>query len=161
MTRQLFGLFAILAASFLVSDGARAEDGTSAVEAWQADPTIVFEASDINVDDFLWIARPVVVFANTSADPAFQRQVDLIQDRIVELTERDVVVVTDADPSADSDLRQQLRPRGFMLVVMNKAGQVSLRKPSPWDVREITRSIDKMPERQQELRERRRQPLTD
>jgi hypothetical protein len=35
---------------------------------------------------------------------------------------------------------------------MDKDGEVELRKPAPWDVREITRTIDKMPSRQQELR---------
>ena len=35
----------------------------------------------------------------------------------------------------------------------NADGQVKLRKPLPWDVRELTRSIDKMPLRQQEIDE--------
>ena len=42
-----------------------------------------------------------------------------------------------------------------MLALIDKDGGVKLRKPFPWDVREITRSIDKMPLRQQELRDRR------
>jgi hypothetical protein len=46
-----------------------------------------------------------------------------------------------------------MRPRGFMLVLVDKEGQIELRKPFPWDVREITRSIDKMPLRQREIRE--------
>jgi hypothetical protein len=62
-------------------------------------------------------------------------------------------VIVDADPSANSVWRQKLRPRGFMLAVLDKDGQIELRKPAPWDVREITRSIDKMPLRQREIRE--------
>ncbi len=46
-----------------------------------------------------------------------------------------------------------MRPAGFMLVLVGKDGGIKLRKPSPWDVREITRSIDKMPMRQREIRE--------
>jgi hypothetical protein len=42
-----------------------------------------------------------------------------------------------------------------MLVIIGKDGEVELRKPAPWDVREITRSIDKMPLRQQEVQDRR------
>ena len=42
-----------------------------------------------------------------------------------------------------------------MLVLIGKDGSVYLRKPFPWSVREIGRSIDKMPLRQQEIRDRR------
>ena len=160
MKTQLVALIATLCAPFAMAQDAGAVDAGSAVRAWQEDPTTIFEASEVDIDEFRWIARPIVVFADTPANPAFTRQVELIQERIGELARRDVVVVTDADPAAESDLRQQLRPRGFMLVLMNKEGSVALRKPSPWDVREITRSIDKTPERQQELRDQ-REALTD
>ena len=65
-----------------------------------------------------------------------------------------MVVITDTDPDAKSALRTKLRPRGFMLVLIGKDGGVKLRKPAPWDVRELTRVIDKTPERQQEVRDR-------
>ena len=58
-------------------------------------------------------------------------------------------------PAAETAIRTELRPRGFMLVLIGKDGFKYLRKPLPWDVREITRSIDKMPLRQQEIRDRR------
>jgi hypothetical protein len=38
-------------------------------------------------------------------------------------------------------------------VLIGKDGRVAQRKPSPWDVREIERAIDKMPLRQQEIRD--------
>jgi hypothetical protein len=158
MTRQLVAVWTVLAA-FLAAGGAAAAD-PHAVEVWQAEPTTIFEAAEVDIDAFRWIARPVVVFSDTPANPAFQRQLELIEDRIGALALRDVVVVIDSDPAADSDLRRQLRPRGFMLVLMNKSGDVALRKPSPWHVREITRSIDKTPERQQEVRDT-RELLTD
>jgi hypothetical protein len=41
-----------------------------------------------------------------------------------------------------------------MLALIGKDGEIKLRKPAPWDVREITRSIDKMPLRAQEMRDR-------
>ena len=131
------------------------EAPVSAVEAWMADPTRIFKASEVDIDAFRWIARPVVVFADMSVDSSFTRQLALLQDRIDELAKRDVVVVTDTLPDAPSPLREKLRPRGFMLAIVGKDGVVKLRKPFPWDVREITRSIDKMPERKQEIRDRR------
>jgi len=77
---------------------------------------------------------------------------ELLAERPEELIERDVVVITDTDPDANSPIRQELRPRGFALVLIGKDGFKYLRKPRPWDVREISRSIDKMPLRQDEMR---------
>lgn len=125
----------------------------SAVEAWQADPAQVLDASEVTLDDFRWIARPVVVFADTAADPRFRQQMDLLAARTEELVDRDVVVIMDTDPAARTSVRMQLRPRGFMLALIAKDGTVMLRKPFPWDVREITRSIDKLPLRKQEIRD--------
>lgn len=127
----------------------------SPLEAWQQDPTIVFNGADVDIDDFKWVARPVVVFATSPADPRFAEQMELLADRVDELIIRDVVVIVDTDDETLSDLRRKLRPRDFMMVLIGKDGGVKLRKPFPYDVRELTRSIDKMPLRQQEIRERR------
>ena len=113
------------------------------------------DAIDTNRKDFLWLKRPVVVFADTPNDPAFQEQISLLQSRLDALETRDVVIITDTDPDARSEIRLKLRPRGFMLALIGKDGQVKLRKPFPWDVRELTRVIDKMPMRQREIRDAR------
>jgi hypothetical protein len=67
------------------------------------------------------------------------------------LQERDIIVLIDTDPKLSSSLRKKLRPHGFAFVLIGKDGQVKLRKPSPWNIREIARVIDKMPIRQQEI----------
>jgi hypothetical protein len=105
---------------------------------------------EVDLDALKWKKRPVVVFADSAADPAFVEQMSLLREREDALRERDVLVISDTDPSALSDLRKKLRPRGFMLAILSKEGQVILRKPFPWDVREITRSIDKQPLRKRE-----------
>ena len=127
----------------------------SAVELWQEDRSRIFDATEIDLADFVWVARPIVVFAQTPNDPQFGQQMDLLTARIDELALRDVIVITDTNPDTPSALRTALRPRGFMLAIIAKDGRTALRKPAPWDVREITRSIDKMPLRQQEIRDRR------
>jgi len=142
MKRLISLVFAGLIAS---SGGSAAADDVPAI--W---PPLV--ADQVNLNDFLWVARPVVVFADTPADPRFVEQMTLLEARIDDLVERDVVVIVDTDPEAKSDLRMKLRPRGFMMVIVGKDGGVKLRKPSPWSVREITRQIDKMPLRQEEIR---------
>jgi hypothetical protein len=109
-------------------------------------------ASGIDLEDFKWTNRVLVVFADNPLDLNFVRQMNLLTDRPELLTERDVVVLTDTDPDALSLVRKALRPRGFALVVVDKDGAVMFRKPDPWDLREITRAIDKTPLRQQEIK---------
>ena len=110
-------------------------------------------AADVALADFLWLKRPIVVFADSANDPAFQTQLRYLADDPGELIKRDVVILTDTDPAVPSEARQSLRPRGFSMVLLEKNGQVMLRKPLPWSVREITHAIDKFPLRQQEIRE--------
>jgi len=129
------------------------EDNTFA--AWSAEPTRVFNTDEVNLDDMRWQLRGLVVFGQGANDPLFLEQMDLINRRMDELVERDVIVITDTDPDVLSDLRRKLRPRAFMLALIGKDGNVAFRKPSPWNIREITRSIDKMPLRQQEIDNRR------
>lgn len=121
----------------------------------QKDPvdSPILDGTTANLNEFLWIKRPLIVFADTPADPRYVEQMGYITERLDVLDERDVVVLTDTDPSARSDLRKTLRPREFSLVLVGKDGVIYLRKPAPWRVREITRSIDKLPVRQQELRD--------
>lgn len=114
---------------------------------------LFFTADEIDLADLVWKARPIAIFANTPNDPAFIEQMELLEAREDELRLRDVVVITDTDPDARSALRLKLRPRGFMLAIIGKDGEIKIRKPFPWSVREITRNIDKMPIRQREIRE--------
>ncbi|MEM1074481.1 MAG: DUF4174 domain-containing protein [Pseudomonadota bacterium] len=114
---------------------------------------VFISMNDADLSQFKWKKRPVVVFADSPLDPAFETQMDLLRQRPEELIARDVVVITDTSPEENSELRRRLRPRGFMLVLVNKEGQVNVRKPFPWDVREVSRSIDKMPIRKREIRD--------
>lgn len=111
-------------------------------------------ADSVALEDMLYLKRPVVVFADTPDDPAFVRQMALIASGADDLDRRDVVVVTDTDPAAKTAWRTKLRPRGFSLVLMDKDGKVIIRKPLPWEVREITHVIDRTPLGRQELQER-------
>lgn len=115
---------------------------------------MVRSAQDVTLSDFLWIKRPVVVFAESPADPRYVQQMQFLLEELEALDARDVVIITDTDPDARSSMRIKLRPRGFMLALIGKDGQVEQRKPLPWSVREITRAIDKMPLRQQEIDDR-------
>ncbi|SHG85159.1 protein of unknown function [Cognatiyoonia sediminum] len=145
-------LFAMIGAALLAGPAAAQE---SLVDRWNEDRTQVFDASEVDLDELRWIARPIIVFGESEFEPQFRRQLDLLISEADELATRDVILITDTDPDVRSDLRTRFRPRAFMLAIVGKDGQIKLRKPAPWDVREISRSIDKMPLRQQEIRDRR------
>lgn len=151
-------LFSCAAALSVVPLAAQTEvaaaEGQSVLERWQGDPTIVFDAADVTLDELKWVARPIVVFADSPNQPQFIEQMRLLQGDLAELGIRDVIIITDTDPAGASDARRILRPRGFSLVLVDKDGRVNFRKPDPWSVREITRQIDKMPLRIQEIRDR-------
>lgn len=116
---------------------------------------LILPGYDGDLADFQWTHRPVVVFADSPEDPRFHEQMERLMEGLEALRDRDVVVLTDTDPAAKSALRKKLRPRGFMLVLVGKDGGVKLRKPHPWTVRELSRTIDKFPERLREVEERR------
>jgi Domain of unknown function (DUF4174) len=134
----------------LLSAPAMAQDDVLA--AWSADHTQVFDAALVDPAALLWLARPVVVFADSPNDPLFAEQMRLLQADLSELDIRDVIIIADTDPAAASPFRQMLRPRGFSVVLIDKDGRVNARKPDAVTVRELARQIDKMPLRLQEVR---------
>jgi hypothetical protein len=151
---------ALTAGGAFAQDVAAVTDGTatyaaelSVIERWQADKTTFFEASEIDLTALQYVARPLIVFADSPNQPQYQEQLRLLQRDLSGLAIRDVIVILDSDPAARTSVRQTLRPRGFSLVLMDKDGRVGFRKPDPWDVREIGRQIDKMPLRIQEVRD--------
>jgi len=134
-------------------DAAPVDDPPEAVVIVEPEPPqlLFIDAADTTLEEHLWSSRPIVVFADTPRDPRFQDQLDLLAARAGPLIERDVVVIFDADPDARNSVRLALRPRGFSLVVVQRDGHVAFRKPNPWDVREITRAIDNLPMRIEEM----------
>ena len=154
---KLLAASAILTAALATLPLAAQAEGEveSAVTAWRDAPGTVFNAADVDLSQFQWVARPILVFADSPLDPAFQTQMDNLTSEIEEIIERDVVIITDTDPSGASDIRIEFRPRGFQMVLLGKDGARVLRKPFPYDVRELSRSIDKQPIRQREISENR------
>jgi hypothetical protein len=116
---------------------------------------ILDASTGIDPEDFLWEYRIVAVLAHSPRDPSFIRQMEDIRERPEVLFERDVIVLFDSDRDSDSPLRRMLRPRGFMLAIIGKDGEIKQRRPAPRDAREIGSAIDHSPLRQQEMLDRR------
>lgn len=148
MTLHRLTLIALLA---LAPFATMAEDTADAPATQAFDPLAPRSAVGLSLDEFLWTARPIIVFADTSADPRFIEQMELLTTRPDALLERDVMILFDTEPDARSEIRRELRPRGFSLVIIGKDGTVGLRRPAPRDVREIVRAIDNFQLRQEEL----------
>lgn len=138
--------------------GQRAEaPETPALPQPEGDAPQVFFGPEGQPSDWRWKARLVVVFADTPQDPAYLRQMRALEAGVPALTDREAIVVVDTDPAANGAWRRALRPEGFSLILIDMDGTVMLRKPAPWDMREISRAIDRFPQRRQELR--RSEPL--
>ena len=134
----------LLAVLAVVSFGAFAQDAAFAP----------IPADQVVMADLLYLKRAVVVFADSPNDPSYIRQMELLTKETADLVDRDVIVITDTAPKPPSEVRRQLRPSGFSLVIMDKDGTAELRKPLPWDTREISRAIDKFSSRRVEVLER-------
>lgn len=113
-------------------------------------PPVVDTPEQPALEALRWIARPVVVFADSDNDPRFRQQMDMLDQYTEDLSARDVVILTDTDPGTLSPLRRELRPQDFMLVLIDKDGSVVQRRPTPTTVRELTHTIDRLPSRRQE-----------
>ncbi|MGL4322028.1 MAG: DUF4174 domain-containing protein [Paracoccaceae bacterium] len=119
-----------------------------------ATPEGPIDASEVVLADLLYLNRAVIVFADSPNDPNFIRQMELLARDPAALAERDALLIVDTDPAARTEVRLKFRPRGFSLVLMEKDGAAAIRKPLPWELREITNAIDKFPLRRQEVLER-------
>ncbi|TNC71689.1 DUF4174 domain-containing protein [Rubellimicrobium roseum] len=118
------------------------------------DRTAILDAEGVDLTAFEYVARPLVIFADSPRQPQVEEQLRLLETNPAALADRDVVVILDTDPAARSPARQDLRPRGFGIVLVDKDGRVTLRRPSPQTVRDLSRAIDRTPLRQEETRYR-------
>jgi len=121
------------------------------LDIWRSDPTHIFDAKDVELADVIWAARPLVIFADSPLDPIFAQQMKLLRAGQAIAQDRDMIIIVDTDPSARTIIRETLHPKGFNWALIGKDGMVKLRKPFAWYMRELSRVIDKMPIRQQEM----------
>ena len=118
------------------------------------DELLFLDAREIDVREYIWNHRVIVVMADTPDNPQFDRQLEEIRARAKEFVLRDVVVIFDASPEDRSDLRQVMHPNGFSVAIIDKDGEVKARRPSVRSGRELMGVIDKFPLRRQEMLER-------
>lgn len=104
---------------------------------------ITYVETNTDIKDLIWEKRPVLVFSNSHLDPNLKQQIEMFGSDPGALSSRDVKVFVDDKPEPNSNLRKRFRPKGFLIILIGKDGQIKLRKNSPWSARELTRIIDK------------------
>lgn len=154
MLRLAILMLALVGASLAPSGAATGQTGDAAVETAQTaavgSEAVTDATPQPTLEELLWVARPLVVFADTPNDPRFQQQRSFLEERTGELEERGVRILFDSDPNAEGPLRKELRPRGFGVVLVDKDGSVVKRLPNPTTSREILNLIDRLPSWRQE-----------
>ena len=119
---------------FLIITNVNASDGTL---------EITYVEPNTDIKDLIWEKRPVLVFSNSHLDPNLKQQIEMFGSDPNALLSRDVRVFVDDKSEPNSKLRKRFRPKGFLIILIGKDGQIKLRKNSPWSARELTRIIDK------------------
>ena len=119
-------------------------------------------------------SRVLLLFAPQSQDPNFQHQFSELSAHPAELSSRDLVVIpvltewkaTDqnfrqtVEPFTAPDIQSSLRrrfhvdPARFTVILVGKDGGEKLRRHNPVTMDQLTTTIDAMPMRQQEVRDR-------
>ena len=138
MTRPL--AFTALFGALALSSPAQAEIPAGAVPADEA-----------QLRQFRWEARPLLVFAPSVEDPRLAAQMTAFRDAAEDLADRDMPVLVDTDPAAESALRRGIGPEDAVVVLIGKDGGVKYRGAAPVPVSELLDLVDGMPMRQSEI----------
>jgi hypothetical protein len=122
-----------------------------------------------SVSAFLWKYRPIVVFAPTADHPIIRRQTSLLKGDSAELVDRKVLLVTVVGKtvSIDGRLAPRLSADGIRTrfgisgdkaasLLVGKDGGVKLRRGTAIPSSLLFSTIDAMPMRKQEMRQRNR-----
>lgn len=106
------------------------------------------DTADLN--QYRWHNRPVVIFAPSAKDADYIQQIAILNHNQAELAERDIIVLSDTSPAAHGQLRSQLKPQGFAVVLVGKDGGMKLRDTTPLSAEVLLSTIDRMPMRKAE-----------
>ncbi|MDG1155176.1 MAG: DUF4174 domain-containing protein, partial [Paracoccaceae bacterium] len=92
---------------------------------------MTYVETNTDIKDLIWEKRPMLVFSNSHLDPNLKEQIKMFVSDPNALSSRDVRVFIDDKPEPNSKLRKRFRPKGFLIILIGKDGQIKLRKNSP------------------------------
>lgn len=112
-------------------------------------------------------ARPLLIFAPKPDDPQLEIQIRTLNGHAAEVHDRDIVAIglpyknpsptpAQLSPTEAEAVRRRfhVEPGEFAVILLGKDGGVKLRSKKPLGIEKLNGTIDAMPMRQEEVRER-------
>jgi hypothetical protein len=126
-------------------------------------------AIDLNIEDFQWKKRLLLIFSPNRADPLFNSLANEISSRREDVEDRDLVIFEILESGASKMNSSELEPQKaasfqkqfeipentFTVILLGKDGGIKLKRSDHVRLEEIFRLIDSMPMRQDEMRQKR------
>lgn len=118
-------------------------------------PGVFIQSSDdaADLNKYRWSHRLLLLFAPSAAEPAYVQQRAALEAAESDLAERDMVVISDTDPTAQGALHRSFGIDGFAVLLIGKDGGVKLQSQEPITADALFAVIDAMPMRRQEMRD--------
>ena len=109
----------------------------------------------MNLADYKWKKRVLLVFSPTAADPRFTRQLAIFAENKAGYDDRDLVEMH-AIGNMEMRLRNMFRvsPPDFAVILVGKDGNEKHRWTDIAPMDQINHRIDRMPMRRQEMKEK-------
>lgn len=136
-----------------------------------AEVTQKSEINQIDLDEYRWKNRLVLIFAQSSKDSFYQKQKSVFESKAEDIDDRDIIIfeLLESDISKIAEVplayEQQslLRKKfsvvdDFVFILIGKDGTVKLRAMQPVQSDELFSLIDSMPMRKEEMRRKASQP---
>ncbi len=109
----------------------------------------------VDLKEYRWTHRPVLIFAASETEPAYVEQRAALGAAVDGLIERDIVVLTETEPADTGPIRRLFDVEGFEVLLIGKDRGLKLRQPEPVDTDALFAVIDAMPMRRQEMSRKR------
>lgn len=94
-------------------------------------PAMTMGAKAQDISGHLYEEWPLIVFADTPLDDLYVQQLNELRTAREEFLEQRIILYFDDDPVANSSLRAQFEPEGFLFVLIGKDGEIKLQQSSP------------------------------
>lgn len=125
-------------------------------------------AMDLNIEDFQWKKRLLLIFSPHRTDPLFNSLANEISSRPGDVEDRDLVIfeILESEDSKTSSGKFERRKSAsirerfeipnntFTVILLGKDGGIKLKRDDHVRLEEIFRLIDSMPMRQDEIRQK-------
>ncbi|MEL6319959.1 MAG: DUF4174 domain-containing protein [Cyanobacteria bacterium J06626_14] len=137
------------------------------VPATATSPKLEDTAVPLDLSNYLWENRLLLVFAPSETTPAYQQQMQIFADVQAGFVDRDLLLIElltdgnsrlDEEPIAQEDAaavrsRYGIAPDAFVVMLIGKDGTQKRQDTEPVAAEVIFSAIDAMPMRQQEMRQ--------